>query len=252
MSKFIIIALCIFCSVYQIQAQDEWDDYDYEEIDYSEDQNNEQDYEYVFVDEKIDQQSRSRTFKPNLKSRYSSEEFDYTEVVREEKIREIEIPQQNFRNLELIGKILKILGIIILIIVVAFVIRAFVLEGGVSRRGKKIKGLYEVVDEELDFEEVDYLKLAKNAESSGEFKLAVRYYFLAYLQQLNRTKIIDFHPDKTNREYRYEIENIDTKSDFDLLCRVFDYCWYGDHDLNAEQFKNAKQIFAKFLDKWTA
>jgi hypothetical protein len=127
------------------------------------------------------------------------------------------------------------------------VIYSLVSDGGISRKGKKQKGMYEIVDETLNFSEIDYFTLIRQAEQAGEYKLAIRYYFLAYLQRLNREKTIEFHPDKTNREYRYEIESSDIRNEFEILSRIFDYCWYGDHDLTDEQFKQAALNFKNKL-----
>ncbi len=220
------------------------DSYDYDDVyDY------EGDFEIELVDinEIINNQKEARSFKPNLKSRYNSKDFDYTDNDKQTKRKEIDPDDEVF---SFVGGILKILGYLVLALIIAFVIRAFVLDGGmISRKGKKVKGLYEVVDEQVNFEEHDYDKMAQEASKTGVWKMAVRYYFLAYLQKLNKDEIIEYHRDKTNREYRYEIADSAVRNQFDVLCRVFDYCWYGERDLSEEQFRNAEQIFKVSLKK---
>jgi len=216
-------------------AQDEWED------DYSDFSTVQLEDEIQPARELVENQRTNRSFKPNLKSRYKSKDFDYTE--------EVNIPQPNYGLMNLIGTVLFYLGIVVIVIVVVLVIYALVSEGGISRKGKKQKGMCEIVDETLNFSEIDYFTLIRQAEQAGEFKLAIRYYFLAYLQRLNREKIIEFHPDKTNREYRYEIESSDIRNEFEILSRIFDYCWYGDHDLTDEQFKQAALNFKNKLHR---
>jgi hypothetical protein len=214
-------------------AQDDWED------DYSDFSTVELEDDIQPAHELIQNQRTNRSFKPNLKSRYKSKDFDYTEQVY--------TPEPNLGLMNLIGTVLFYLGIVVILIVVLLVIYSLVSDGGISRKGKKQKGMYEIVDETLNFSEIDYFTLIRQAEQAGEYKLAIRYYFLAYLQRLNREKTIEFHPDKTNREYRYEIESSDIRNEFEILSRIFDYCWYGDHDLTDEQFKQAALNFKNKL-----
>lgn len=228
--------------------------YDYDDdVDYVESYDDAYDYDYdyeaevVDVNEKIAEQKEARSFKTNLKKRYNSRDFDYTDKRKESKPIETNSSDDVF---SVVGGILNVLGYLVLILIVAFVIRAFVLDGGaISRKGKKVKGLYEVVDDQVNFEEYDYNKLAREAADLNEWKMAVRYYFLAYLQKLYADEIIEYHRDKTNREYRYEISDPTERNQFDVLCRVFEYCWYGERDLTQEQFRNAEQIFKEGLKK---
>ncbi len=246
MRKLLLILLFVvgFAEIASSQNYDYDDDVIYvDSYDYDDDF----EIELANINERIEDQKEARSFKPNLKSRYNSKDFDYTDNHKDSKRKEIDPDDEVF---SFVGGILKILGYLVLILIIAFVIRAFVLDGGmISRKGKKVKGLYEVVDEQVNFEEHDYYKLAQEATKLGEWKMAVRYYFLAYLQKLNTDEIIEYHRDKTNREYRYEISDSAVRSQFDVLCRVFDYCWYGERDLSEGQFRNAEQIFKESLKK---
>ena len=75
----------------------------------------------------------------------------------------------------------------------------------------------------------------------------MRFYFLAYLKQLHQGEHIDFHKDKSNRDYRYEINDTTIRSEFDVLSRVFDYCWYGEFEIGTEQFGRVEILFSKHL-----
>jgi hypothetical protein len=233
--------------VFSVHAQDYWDDeyneYDaHEDLYWSELEQTDEVQRAAMPHRKVENQKREKKFKPDVKSRYKSRDFDYTEKAENGY-------RPNEKLLGFFAWLLKWGGLTVLLVIIILVIRALVLDGGgFWRAANKSKGLYEIVDETVDFENVDYLSLAINASKNGEFKLAIRYYFLAYLQQLNKDKIIDFHPDKTNREYRYEIEDWAQRNDFDTLCKIFDYCWYGDRDLTSEQYKNAESNFMSRLN----
>jgi len=187
---------------------------------------------------------QEKSIKPGFKERYNSKKFDYTEDFN------VSTAPKFDSIFQLIGAILKYLGYIVLLGIVIFVIYTMYSEsGGLFGRGSKIKGLYKIVEDIENFELADYESLANNAKSKGELKLAVRYYFLAYLQRLNEEKHIEFHKEKSNREYKYEIVDFQMRDDFSVLSRVFDYCWYGNRDLLAEQFQQAEALFKQRLKK---
>ena len=250
MKKVFYIFLLLSAAVFSVYAQEYWDNesVEYDEFDdvyWSKLEQTDEVQKVAMPHRKVENQKREKAFKSDLKSRYKSKDFDYTEKAKN---------GNGFRpNENILGFfawLLKWGGLTVLLVIIILVIRALVLDGGgFWRAANKSKGLYEIVDETIDFENVDYFSLASNASKNGEFKLAIRYYFLAYLQKLNKDNIIDFHTDKTNREYRYEIEDRAVRNDFDTLCRIFDYCWYGDRDLTADQFKNAESNFMSRLDK---
>lgn len=221
-------------------SQESWE----EEFEYKENVVGLVDDDLFSTREIVEKQRRDRTFKPNLKSRYNTKEFDYSN--QKKKLKEV---KPNMALINFIGNLLYFLGIIVIVVIIVLVIRALLLDGGFSRKGKKQKGLYEIVDEKLNFNDVDYLSLVNQAVKSGELKFAIRYYFLAYLQQLNKEQIIEFNPDKTNREYRYEIADIKMRNEFDVLSRIFEYCWYGERDLTEEQFNHAAVNFKQVLIK---
>jgi hypothetical protein len=212
----------------------------------------------------FDQQNNhneSHQFRSGWKSDYKSEDFNYDRVTampnapedldyddyESEQLRNTNSPSSSFEG---IGTLLMILGYIVLAVVIGFVIYAFMQNGGIRSKGLGGKASeYEVLEEDLNFEEADYITLAKRAKADGLLKLAIRYYFLAYLQQLNHDKYIEFHIDKTNLDYKYEIADVHLRNDFTTLSRVFDYCWYGEHNLSNEQFSNAEQLFMQKIQK---
>jgi len=235
LNKSIYISLLFVVLVFALYGQNTSNGY------WSELEQNEDAESVAIPYRKVEAQKRPKTFKPDVNSRYKSREFDYTERVKNNNYR-----MPNSSLLEFFAWILKYGGLLLLVVIVFLVIRALVLDGGgFWRATNKSKGLYEIVDETIDFENVDYLALAQNASKNLELKLAIRYYFLAYLQHLNKEKIIEFHPDKSNREYRYEIHDRTIRNEFDTLCRIFDYCWYGGRELNQEQFMNAESNFMR-------
>jgi hypothetical protein len=194
--------------------------------------------------------TQTHQFRNRWKDDYQGAEFDYNRITRIEKKDDYVKEPIDIGFFETFGLILKILGYLAIVAILVLVFRAFIQNGGViSSKAISKKSDYEILEENLVFVEADYLGLAQKAKSEGLYSLAVRYYFLAYLQLLNKEKIIDYHIDKTNLDYRYEINVIQIRNEFSTLSRVFDYCWYSEQDLSEEQFRSAEQLFLQKLKK---
>ena len=53
-----------------------------------------------------------------------------------------------------------------------------------------------------------------DAKSAGNYPLAIRFYFLLYLEQLEKQNIVNYHRDKTNQDYILEMKNDDHIAQF--------------------------------------
>ena len=83
-----------------------------------------------------------------------------------------------------------------------------------------------------------------------DFRLAVRYYYLQVLKDLSNKKIIDYHKDKTNTEYLFEIDNKALRDQFSHLSYIYAYVWYGEFLLDENSFKKAQNKYQSFLKQW--
>jgi hypothetical protein len=104
-------------------------------------------------------------------------------------------------------------------------------------------------DEEIEKNliHVDFEKLIQETLSKGDNRLVIRYYYLWILKRLAEKSIIDWHTDKTNSDYLYEIQSADLRNDFQYLSYLYNYIWYGEFEMNEETFSNAKKSFEKTL-----
>jgi len=100
-------------------------------------------------------------------------------------------------------------------------------------------------DEEI-IRDKDIPGLIERALTKGDYRLAIRYYYLLMLKLLKDYELIDYQYEKTNREYRQEISNPLTAERFQQLTRLYDFTWYGDFSVNQQQFSQAKQQFLAF------
>jgi len=102
------------------------------------------------------------------------------------------------------------------------------------------------LDEELHESDLDrYLKDALNKK---EFKLAIRIYYLMTLKELSIRNWIEWKKDKTNREYLYEMSDRENYQPFMELTRVFERTWYGDKELMESDYHAISPGFKEFIE----
>jgi hypothetical protein len=102
----------------------------------------------------------------------------------------------------------------------------------------------DMVKQVEDIAEIDIDGLLAKARAEGNFKLAVRLYYLSLLKKLNTLEIIAWKKDKTNHDYLSELFSRDYHFDeMKRLTRTYEEVWYGEHVLTPESFQ---QISARF------
>ncbi len=141
----------------------------------------------------------------------------------------------------------KYLAIAAVLVFVFLILRTF-FKGeftGIFRRSKSIS-VSDVYSENIH--EVDFSKLVADAKAANDYRIAVRFYYLWLLKVMSEKKIIKWHIDKTNTEYLYEIKNPVLKEDFRFLSYVFDYCWYGEFEINEAEFEQIERSFIEAIN----
>jgi hypothetical protein len=200
--------------------------------------------------EKSIEYADKRAFKDNLKEKYNDKEFVYTEEeIDEEEDEEKEDSAVGLAFakgfLFFISKVFPFLlgGVIIFIILKTFL-------GTETNfwnfKKTKKKVAEKLIYEDEDIHETDIDRLLQNAINNKEYRLAIRYHYLAALKTLSNKKLIDYHKDKTNSEYLFEIENSTTRTEFSYLSYVYSYVWYGDFPIDETNYKLAENKYASF------
>ncbi len=117
----------------------------------------------------------------------------------------------------------------------------FLGSGARSQKGK-------VLIPEQDIHELNLLQLATDSRQNGDLRMSIRYYYLHLLKLMDASAIIQWHKDKTNRDYIREIKSDELKSQFRLQTQIFDYVWYGQFNLNEEQYLRVQSEFNKLFE----
>ncbi len=208
-------------------------------------------------------------FDANFKSRYANEKFNYEGKVYNNKLSRVkgrrsalntveynsetvDVEEQNNPNDSFVNKsFLTTIAYIVLISVVLYLVYISV----VTKRFKNHKGdtvLQKNSVTELTSKNITNLNfnnLIQQAEADANFSLAIRYYYLMVLQQLNKFKHIDFQEDKTDSEYLLETKIKSYFNEFKSILYLYNHVWFGKFSVNQHQYMLAQQQFLSLLSQ---
>jgi len=91
----------------------------------------------------------------------------------------------------------------------------------------------------------DLSALVKEAIQNGQFRLAVRYYYLYELKQLDELELIQYEYQKTNRDYSEEIKNTIIRKHFSDITKLYEFIWYGSFKVSESDYKLAEKGFTR-------
>ena len=187
---------------------------------------------------------------PDFQSKYKGKEFDYSENQPEisfwEKIKRRlgKILEYLFGDLEGMNTIrpwkivFRILAVIVVGVILYFIIKFLVERKGNLFFAKKNTKLEIPVEDVVEnIHEVDFPETIAKYERQRDYRSAVRYHFLWILKQLTDKKIIEWNPEKTNKDYIAEIQKADIKQGFKEIALIFDYIWYGEFKIDEPKYR---------------
>ncbi|MDB2385286.1 hypothetical protein N9V96_02320 [Polaribacter sp.] len=197
-----------------------------------------------------------REFRENLNETYHGEDFTYVEKEYEPEKNE-KVSDNSSEFLASIFKIvfffLKYIFPILLVGLVLFLVLKFLFDFDFSLfslKKSKIENSQKLVFEnDADIHDTDLENLLQNAITNEEYRLAIRYYFLQLLKDLSNKKLIDYHKEKTNSEYLFELKNKQQQEDFSYLLYLYNYIWYGEFFIGKQEFQLAATKYQSFKNK---
>lgn len=143
------------------------------------------------------------------------------------------------------GPLLKVVAYLVvvgvIVLVIYLVVRNISLDLKIKREELKTDDLEKPVE---DIEKVDIAGLLEQARREGNFRLAVRLYYLGLLKKLHEMNKIVWKKDKTNRDYLAELFSKEFYfQEMRRLTLSYEAVWYGEHDLNPESFHRISSQF---------
>lgn len=193
----------------------------------------------------------------NLKEKYNSEEFIYEKNIEKsgwwnrfkEWFQDLFKITNTAQSSNTMDWVLNIFYVLIFIAVVYFIAKAIINKEGTWVFGKSsAKNIIPVLDLESDIHETDFKKLIKESEKESNYRLAIRYYYLWLIKSLTSAEIIEYDVEKTNSDYHNEIASKEMQAEFSYTSYLYNYIWYGEFDVDQEQFEKAKSAFKQFLN----
>ena len=201
----------------------------------------------------------THNFKPDFKQRYKSDDFNYTEVAGQKSLWD--------RFWEWVAKLLgnnkpasvkdsnnwgdiflKALGVLAILAAIYFIARAVLHQESYWIFGRSRKGITIQDAEAENIHAMNFEQLIEQTKTTGDYRLAVRYYYLLLLKKLSLREIINWHWDKTNSDYLYEIKDGTLRKNFEYLSYVYDHSWYGDFPIDEKSFAKAEKAFLKTIN----
>jgi hypothetical protein len=101
----------------------------------------------------------------------------------------------------------------------------------------------------IDIQELEIDRLLREALTAGNYKLAIRIYFLGLLKRLDHDGLIIWKKDKTNSDYLSELFSKDHYySEIKSLTNSYEQVWYGDHTFSQQAYESIISSF-KTIDQ---
>ncbi len=140
-----------------------------------------------------------------------------------------------------------LLWVVMIGAVMYLIYRLFLSEKGMFAATVRKKAM---VAEEEDITDVDILtQKITEAEKAGNYRLAVRYYYLQALSVLAGKGWLQLSPDKTNYQYLIELSGKTIRNDFARVTLHYEYAWYGNFTIDKDMYDTIKNEFKIYQTK---
>lgn len=133
-------------------------------------------------------------------------------------------------------------------IFVLFVLYKLFLGDGIFKKTGRQQRVQEPAEETVT-DQTDIDALINSAARSGNYRLAVRYWYLKSLHHLSGKGLLQLAQDKTNYQYIHELKNVVQRNDFAALTLNYEYVWYGAFYVDNELYHKLENNFSTFIKK---
>lgn len=189
----------------------------------------------------------------------NSKEFDYLEVAEKDNWwtrfkKWLNAKYTQFLNWlfgdyqpdSLLAFIIKFIPFILLVLLLGLIAWLFsrLNPGGHMLREPDSGEVFLTEEEELVRNE-NLKSLMEEAVRNGQFRLAVRYYYLNELRRLDRLKLIEYEYQKTNRDYTAEIKDENIRKIFSEITKLYEFIWYGSFQVSESDYRLAEKGFVR-------
>jgi len=150
-------------------------------------------------------------------------------------------------GLRFLAVFLRVLPYVLLGLLLFLLIRFFLKVNSKSMfYNKSNPNLVGISEEEEIMRHKDIQQLIKDAISNGNYRLAIRYYYLLILKSMSDKEYIDWELQKTNYDYLTELTKSDLIQPFSDITRFYNYIWYGNFAIDAASYQKLESKFSNF------
>jgi hypothetical protein len=208
---------------------------------------------------------------------YSPEQMNETKAYRQEKLRPRKFDQKKWKEIvgntnydeekrkeaeddkkqmtispvkPWAGALLRVIAYVVVISVVLYILYAIVRNASFGNTLRRSSAQF--IDPAAPVENIEELNIQSmlaQALAEGNYKLAVRLYYLALLQKLNEVGLIIWQKEKTNRDYLSELAQREHYHDVRSLTRAYEQVWYGEHLVSESTFQKLSGSFEDLNQK---
>lgn len=143
---------------------------------------------------------------------------------------------------------IKFFMYLLLISALLFVIYRLVVTNNLFyTKSKKLKQA--AVEEDIEMSDENIDRKIEEAVNAGNLRLATRFSFIKTLKLLDNKGWIRYHPQATNYDYLNQVSQYRVAGDFAFVTRIYEYVWYGEFEINQQQFEKVKPVFEKIFNE---
>ena len=152
----------------------------------------------------------------------------------------------NFNSRLVSSIVLSAVILVLLVLIIYLVIKR--IDASESAIKDSADDDYQVDTLEAGMPESDLERFLRLAIEHGDFRGAVRIYFLMCLNQLNARGLIKWERDKTNQTYLSELATHPLADEFNRLTRNYELFWYGEAPIDAPTYHNVSLNYQAFIE----
>jgi hypothetical protein len=177
----------------------------------------------------------------------NQEEYWYVNAVFKDKTKKNNVQNNNgFWSTFFASLAFRIIIWTLIIGVAITVLVLFFNENNISFFKRKSRNVNDASTNETKEEnifETDFDKAIELAKNSNDFPLATRLHYLHILLLLHQQGKIIYSKEKTNFDYLVSLGNTNLYKDFAKATRNYEFVWYGDFELNKDQYFIIETVF---------
>lgn len=153
------------------------------------------------------------------------------------------------KNLLMARQIIIWIIVILSLIIVYYILKKYGWGIPLLNEEKSAKNhvLFSDIDRPLG--KYDFDKIIKEFIQKKDFRMAIRWFFIFLLFEMEKKQHIRFDSHKTINDFKFDVKDKSYYHRFAEVCLIFEYVWYGKFDLDENAFQSVKNKIVELKDE---